>query len=206
MKNAVIVIVLLAMLGVVATGCSPPVEVAAEESRASCPPGQAFSSIDRSCHFRFNTQAPWGTIRSLSLVEDTPGTVILDYENTPEDDLAIACEVDQVTRSNLAEVAECACSAGICTAELVGFPNVISGSILYRFQDSTGVWGDYQSARVQLKPVNDHPTFCPVSLAREAGNNCENIFTGKDYDCIAPGDPYNFSLGRTPDFEFFLYY
>ncbi|MCY4643770.1 MAG: Ig-like domain-containing protein [Bacteriovoracales bacterium] len=177
-------------------GCLPSFK--AKES--GCGPGATFNPSTRLCTSQ--SSAPVGLTRRINLTEDVFSNVVLNYHNHPSQDSALDCEVDQATLVNVAEMVECSCAAGICTVGLRGFPNANLGTILYRFQDNNRVFGDYQTATVTMTPVNDDPTFCPVTMRVGAGNDCENRVSGEDWDCIAPGNPNTFSLGITPDFDF----
>ena len=195
MKRTFLTITLFIIL--VAAGC---VSSSSDNQRADCSFGESFDSVSRSCLAQFNGVAPWGLTRSIELTEDVASSVQLHYKNNPGDDFATACEVDVSNGDNVAIQSACSCSRGECTVGLIGFPNSVQGSLLYRFQDRSGVWGDYQSATVAIAAVNDLPTFCPFAQASEALDNCENRVTGRNRDCIAPGNPNNFTLGLAPDF------
>lgn len=173
-----------------------------EGDLAQCSSGEQFDSLDRSCMATYSSLAPFGTTIAIALEEDTFKLARLDYQEGSIEGIAVSCEIDTDTLVNVAQVEPCSCAAGRCTVGLVGFPNARRGTILYRFQDRRGTWGDYQSAAVMMESKNDAPTFCPVSLAGEAMDNCENKITGKDWDCIAMGDPNSFTLGSAPHFDF----
>ena len=188
------------LLGVLAAimSCTPH----SENKKAHCLGNEAFDPTTRTCTSTFNSLAPLGSLHKINLTEDVVGTIALTYENYPSDDPALDCEVDQATLLNVAKVRECTCLGGVCFVELIGFPNAHSGTILYRFLDSSGDFDKYQTAQVIMADVNDAPTFCPLSLANTPGNHCKNSVTGIPNDCIAPGNPNTYTLGFTPDFDF----
>ena len=183
---------------IVGTGC-----VKLEQGELiECSAGEKFHPLTRSCIMGYNSLAPFGVDTAIMLKEDIVGLVTLDYTGDSSGGIATVCEIDPATLVNVAQVKSCSCSAGVCTVGLVGFPNATRGTFLYRFQDRRGEWGDYQSTAVTMTPVNDPPTFCPVSLASEALDNCENLVTGEDRDCMAMGNPQSYTLGLSPDFDF----
>ena len=184
---------LLAMMS-----CAP----SSEGGKADCLSNEAFDPKTRTCISTFNSFAPLGSLREIKLTEDVQSTIVLHYDNYPSNDPAIDCEIDQATLLNVAEVRECSCPGGVCNVELIGFPNTHSGTILYRFLDSSGSFGDYQTAHVSMTAVNDAPTFCPLSLAKTVGDHCENSVTETPNNCVAPGNPNTYTLGFRPDFTF----